>query len=260
MLDTMTLLAMVGSDGWLYPASLYYYDLEEFHNGTVTPAEVATLFQNASFKAVALPLWLCRVALLAWSFVFWVLVGASQVCPSLISDVMRHRHAHGHDRRRKATHPYLRWFRLALLSFSLCRYWLYLLSTGFFVDSNINDYWLNVLFDVGSVLLHCVWIRFDADWTGVGLTLSLGSLAFALVSSRLYHRFTRHTPLSPQWKHGLRSPLAMQEHDFELDTHADATSANKPKSPKTPKTPKQPVAKAKPARTPRSSARAKKIE
>ena len=80
------IVALVGADGILHPASLLDYPLEEFVDGQIGISEYATQFRTNALNHILLPVWCHRVFLVVWCFVVWLLLGHVSALRSCIPD------------------------------------------------------------------------------------------------------------------------------------------------------------------------------
>lgn len=71
-------MAFVGSDGYLYPATLLGFPLEEFYDGTKSLKEVIDHFYTTARAPLIIPLFLFRVFLFVWIYSLILISNASR--------------------------------------------------------------------------------------------------------------------------------------------------------------------------------------
>ena len=55
--EQITVVALVGADGFLYPATLFGYQLEEFYPGRLSDVEYAERFRSSALQTFLVPVW-----------------------------------------------------------------------------------------------------------------------------------------------------------------------------------------------------------
>ena len=68
MIENLTILAFVGSDKMLYPASLLGIPLDEFYEGTKSLDDIILHFEKTSLMPLKIPLFLFRALIFVWVY------------------------------------------------------------------------------------------------------------------------------------------------------------------------------------------------
>ena len=74
MKENITILALAGSDNFLYPATLLGIPLDEFYEGTRTLVDIILHFEKETIGPILFPLYLFRFLLFVWTFCLLLLI------------------------------------------------------------------------------------------------------------------------------------------------------------------------------------------